>query len=279
MSDETPPDLAGLRLWIARLVRDYEQIAEAKKQDLTKRELREYRKALTSIQQACAGQANGAGKDRIRELVAAGVVSYASKGHELPRELVPEQLIIDLAVHSLWPLIVVPNLPKTYFKDLTEVSSEPIARLVAHARLSRTTGSLMTAQTFGRALAAVQFAPGVLNLLNDLADPKRGGCAFAAITLANTGSLPPHKSYSKAAVLWVLSAAVVGVIGNRADALLTSLITWLDENASSSSGSSSHHAYDHHGSASFEPHGHHHSGSNQNEGLARIVEDFLRDVF
>ncbi len=288
MSQTVPPDLPHLTMWISRIAADYERIAEAKKENLSKKEIRNYRRVLHSVGQTCAGGPSGPSKDQLRELIAAGAVSYASHGHQLPPEPVPEQLAVDLAVYSLWPIVQVPTLPNSYFKDLTEISSEPIARLVAHARLSRSSGSPMSALAFGRALTGVNFAPGLLNLLNDLADPRRGGCAFTAIMLASTGTVPERTNRVKTAALWVLMAAAAGVIGNRADDILTGLVDWLSNPTSTSDrGTSDHHSSEHSGSYSEGGHNahhdHHHGGSHHQgqggEGLARIVEDFIDGIF
>jgi hypothetical protein len=146
----------------------------------------------------------------------------------------------------------------------------------------------MSAQAFGRALTEVNFAPGLLNLLNDLADPGRGGCAFTAITLASTGTIPERMGRVKVATLWVLMAAAAGVIGNRADDILTGLLDWLSDPASTHSrGVPDHHSVGHSGSSSDVGHDahrdhHHHGGSHhqgQGEGLAHIIEDFIGRIF
>jgi hypothetical protein len=283
---DTPMDLPQLRFWLARLASDYEKILAEKNPPLTKRQKKDHRKALDSVKQTCDGNANGQGKSRVRELIAAGAISYGLSRHQPPDEPIPEQLIVDFAVFALWPLIVVPELPETYFDDLRTISSEPLARLVAHARLSRMTKSAMSAEDFSRALAGTNVARGVLNLLNDLADPQRGGCAFTAISIASTGTVPHGRPSPKVIAMWVLAAAGAGIIGNRADDAVTNAWDWLLDNADkhtvpqggthvgshSSSGSGS---QDHH----HQSHNNHSHNNHSGDGLLNVIDDIIQGLF
>lgn len=281
---DTPMDLPQLRFWLTRLASDYEKILTEKNPPLTKRQRKDHRKALASVRQTCEGSANGQGKNRVRELIAAGAISYGLSRHRPPDELIPEQLIIDFAVFALWPLIIVPKLPESYFDDLRVISSEPLARLVTHARLSRMTKSPMTAEDFARALAGSNVAAGVRNLLNDLADPQRGGCAFTAISIAGTGTVPHGRTSPKVIAMWVLAAAGAGIIGNRADDAVTKAWDWLDNADNHAIPQDGTHAT-HHSSSSSGPQDHHsgpqdhHHQSRGGDGLLNFIDDIIRDLF
>jgi len=275
VSHNNSRDLPQLRVLISRLAADYEQMMLARQLSLTRAEKRKHRNALRSAKNSCDGKISGAGKERIRELIAVGVSAYQPVG-ELPSDgLLPEQIAIDFAVSALWPLVVVPKLPKTYLDDLSQISSEPLARLVAHARIARTSGPGMGVTAFGQAIANSAFAPGVVNLLNDLADPRRGGCALAAISIANSGDMPPQRKSPKVVAAWLLSAAAAGVVGNRADDAVTNAVDWLHQSAHDSAAS---HGGSHH-STSASGSGGSHGNPQQGEGLARFIEEFIHSLF
>jgi hypothetical protein len=270
-------DLPQLRVWIARLASDYEQVLRSGQLPLTSTEKRKYRDAIRSAANSCEGKVSGSGKGRIRELIAVGVSGFYPIGELPPNSLLPEQIAIDFAVSALWPLVIVPKLPKSYLDDLSQISSEPLARQVAHARLARTSGPGMSVDAFGRAIANSAFAPGVLNLLNDLADPRRGGCALTAASIAGSGNKPPQEKPFKIAAAWLLSAAAAGVVGNRADDALTNTLDWLHQSAhnSATSHGDGHSASGNHSGGNHGNHGNRQSG----EGAARFIEEFIHSFF
>lgn len=267
-------DLPQLRVWIARLASDYDQTLRSGQLPLTPAEKRKYRDAIRSAGNSCEGKVGGSGKERIRELIAVGVSGFHPVGELPPDSLLPEQIAIDFAVSALWPLVIVPKLPKSYLDDLSQISSEPLARQVAHARLARTSGPGMSVEAFGRAIANSAFAPGVLNLLNDLADPRRGGCALTATSIAGSGSMPPQGKSFKIAAAWLLSAAAAGVVGNRSDDALTNALDWLHQSAHNAAAS---HGDGH--SASADHSGGNHGNPQRGEGAARFIEEFIHSLF
>lgn len=268
-------DLPQLRVWISRLAADYEQMIRSGEVALTRAEKKKHRQALRSAESSCEGKVGGAGKERLRELIAVGVAKYQPVVGLPPDSLLPKQIAVDFAVSALWPLVVVPKLPKSYLDDLSQISSEPLARLVAHARIARATGPGMGVKAFGEAIANSSFASGVLNLLNDLADPRRGGCALTAVSIANSGSIPPHRKSPKVVAAWLLGAAAAGVVGNRADDALTNVVDWLGQSAHDSVAS---HDAAHH-SASGSGAGGGHGNPQRGEGLARFLEEFIHSLF
>ncbi len=226
-SNLIPQDLLALRLWIDRLASDYERILSEERTDLRWRERRAHRKALRSLKRTCRGGPEGSAKNRIRELIAVGIVRYGIAQAPLPQGRVPRQVIVDFTTFALWPLVITPNLTQHHFRSLAEITSQPLANLVWNARLTQGTPSTISVAAFARKLAETELAPGILNLLGDLCDPLRGGTALIAINLAATGTLPPSRRSPKAMVAWILSAAAAGIIGNRTDAEWTTLWHWL----------------------------------------------------
>jgi hypothetical protein len=85
-SSDTPPDLASLRLAVGSLAADYDRALEEKAQSLSKKQRKEYRKRLDSLRRTCAGSPNSSSKDQLRELMAAGAMSYGLNGRQLPAE-------------------------------------------------------------------------------------------------------------------------------------------------------------------------------------------------
>ena len=142
------PGLPALRLWIDRLATDYEKILSEEVSDLSWRERKAYRKALRSLKQTCHGRLEGPAKDRIRELIAAGIVGYGIAQTPLPQGRVPKQVIVDLATFALWPLVITPNLTERHFRSLAEITTKPLADLVWKARLSREAPSSINAANF-----------------------------------------------------------------------------------------------------------------------------------
>jgi hypothetical protein len=236
MGDNTgplPPDLPTLRLWIDRLASDYEKILAEESSHFGRREKRAHRKALSSLQRTCHGSVEGPAKSRIRELIAAGVVRYGIEQSIIPASRVPKQVIVDFSVFALWPLVITRGLPEaSSFSSLQDITSERLAALVWEARASQQTSTPTSAGDFARRLADTTLAPGILNLLGDLSDPLRGGNALIAITFAATRAQPPKRPSPKTMIVWILSTAAGGVIGNNASQEWSTLWNWLMSNSS-----------------------------------------------
>ncbi|MGW7420705.1 hypothetical protein ACWGJB_11670 [Streptomyces sp. NPDC054813] len=185
----------------------------------------------------------------------------------------PEQVAVDFATFALWPIVEAPKLPEDWAEALQRITSEPVARIVMHARVSRHQGSPMTVMQFSRALAAVPVAAGILALLHDLNDPRRGGSALTAVSLAHNGSRPPLGSSAKTLALWTLAAAASGIVGDKADAEVTGFWDWMVANVTDShhSAGSSHSSGD---GPDMSNQGSHHK-NNQGEGLVKMIENFF----
>lgn len=263
------PELAKIRLWIQRVSRDYEQVAIEGRLGYFER--RRHRRKLKELRQAYDGSSIGSSKNTLRMLIAGGAMSYRSLDVISEREhQLPETLMIDFFTHCLWPIITAPKLPENWLENLYELTSPPVGRLVLQARVSRTTGNYMSMKTFYTILADALFAFGIVNLLDDLNDPKRGGSALAAISLGAKVKKPPIGS--KKLLVWLCGAGAAGVIGNRADALAVEAWDWLGTHL----GDSGHHGSSDHANHDNDLFGHKATNAHKSsEGLVAIIHNFF----
>jgi hypothetical protein len=226
----TPCDLPQLRLWISRIRSDYEELLQRRGIDPSSREIRAYRNTLVSVESTLNESPRGSGRDRVREILAVGIVNYGCTAAEFTEDSLAECVAIDLAVFALWPMVELPKLPANWQSALIEITSLPLTQLVFSARYERSSGYSVTAQEFGRKLAEIEYQPGILNLLHDIIEPRRGGCALTAVALASAGEVSPKKGLStKNLAKWAFAAAMGGIIGNRADDGLNDTYDWLME--------------------------------------------------
>jgi hypothetical protein len=207
----------AFRSWLGALVHSYDDnVARTPARAGSKRR---NRKRVAIAVSASAGSPSGSGKDALRGLLAAGIVYYSGLTKALPADVDSDQVLLDIAVVALWPVVLASKLPKRWFEDLSELSSPRVARVVSYARLSRTTGVQVGVVTFMRSLSQSAIAVGVRNLLEDMSDAKRGGAFLTAVAIANGSPQLPGQGKGVQVIKWVLGAAAAGVIGNRIDAL------------------------------------------------------------
>lgn len=252
-----------LRLWIDRLSNDAERQAAAPDKKLS----RAQRKKLRGVRDTLAGNPHGSDKECIRELLATGVVRYCQRLPDLPNGRLPSQIGPELVAFALWPIVLAPRLPADWYESLAEITSPAIARLVAHVRLSGTTGAEPEFSRFISELVDVPYAFGIANLLADLSDPRRGAGALTAVAVAAEAGEPPTSRGGRVLLLWVLGAAGAGVIGNRADALDNGLWEWIEQHVDGA-----HHVAssgDHDGAGGDHQQGNHHA---KGDGLISFVE-------
>lgn len=215
------PDLISLRLWLDHLYRDLEANTR-----ISTRERRKHRRRLEAIRRAHAPSAPGSGsKDEVRALIATGMV-YRVHCHERIRDAsLPEALILDFVVDALWPIVIARELPASWMIDLSSISSPELAQAVSRTRAMSGVDSFAQKRHFYERLSRTRVAIGVMNLLEDLGDP-RGGGPFVC-TLAEVDGMPSTRGLTPEALFrWTMigvggggAAAVAGIIGNRSDAL------------------------------------------------------------
>ncbi|MGQ0774665.1 MAG: hypothetical protein ACT4NY_09645 [Pseudonocardiales bacterium] len=106
-------DLRNLLLWIDRIKSDYEKVhpREWDNQD--------HKKNLESVKRILEGTSTGSAKGELRGLIATGVIHYMNSPQEIPREALPEILMLNFIVDALWPIVIAPNYPWSWHDALT----------------------------------------------------------------------------------------------------------------------------------------------------------------
>jgi hypothetical protein len=205
----TPLDLPRLRPWIGHLIENYDALVSRGDIGYSQREIGLYREALMSIGRACDGDFKRPVKARIRELLALGAASYALPAGAPPTQSLTGQQVIDFGVCCLWPLATVPDLPGTWLDSFLDIThSAGLASLVVQARYRSRISEAMSPSEFGQAMTEVSYAPGIRNLLDELADPRGAGCALAAMAIARTRYAPRRGASQKRVAKWALLAAI-----------------------------------------------------------------------
>lgn len=191
-----PLDLLTLRRWIDRIAADHRERAEAD---------RGHAERVSSVRAALDDEAAEEQRDVVRRLLVAGVCGYlAHAGDESPPRL-PEQVLLDVVVFALWPVVTARKLPRDWQGQLAEITSPRLAALVERTR--RSGGA---AEEFARAVARRSLYPAMSALFDDLADPRRGGALLTSMALV--GGLPkPSTGHARTVLSWV-----VGVAGGAA---------------------------------------------------------------
>lgn len=206
-----PFDLPNLRLWIDRISTDYKQIISDKQPQHTGKENAKHLAQLDALRQAVDESPRRSGdKDSLRRLMAGGIAQYLSRANQLPVGQLPEHLIMDVTLFALWPVLEAPRLPRSWQQDLAELTSPRIAAIMAEAWDAKATGHAVSIEALARFLAARPIANAVLNLFDDLGDPRRGGAALTAIAIACNLPQPPLGGGAKAIAAWI-SATLAGV--------------------------------------------------------------------
>ncbi|MGK5693939.1 hypothetical protein ACSNOJ_13725 [Streptomyces sp. URMC 128] len=221
--------LVELRAWITRIVGEF----ETRDRDRRGREARQARESRHQLdllrssledhsehRQVFPSDAQG-GKDALRRLLASGVARYlARSAPPASGAPLPEQVIVEIATVALWHVTLAPSLPDGWFDDLQYLTSPMLARSVRDARAARTG---LTFESFARSLAGKPLGVGLLNLFDDLGDPRRGGPALTALALAGHMDPPPRRGGAKAIVGWVLAGALGAGSADHADKLVNAI--------------------------------------------------------
>ncbi|MFI6040809.1 hypothetical protein ACIA8C_04190 [Nocardia sp. NPDC051321] len=250
----SPPDLIGLKDWIYRASSDFEERV-AQHSGLTWRERRRFRNEVESLRRTCDGSSHGRAENAVRQLLAAGAARYRAVSSSNQSGGTPEHAVLDFAVFAIWPVVIAPDLHEDWFEAIAKLTSPDIAKLVVHCRLYRISGNPMSPSELLAALSKIRFSSGIVNLMDDLSNPNRGGGALTALAIATEVELPPADRSGKKLAAWVfggvsavVGAAGAGVIGNRADAAALDLWDWLIHDSANDGSSGS-------GSSDFDPFG------------------------
>ena len=269
-----PFDLPNLRLWINRIISDYTQLISDQQSPSAKRETTRRLRQLDALYRSVNDPPKKS-KDRdfVRRLLAGGVAQYLSRAGQLPAEPLPEQIILDVTIFALWPIIEAPNLPPMWQQDLAELTSPRIASHIAAAREAKAAGNRIDVETLARELSDQPFTDAVLSLFEDLADPMRGGPALTAIALASGLPEPPYRGGAKATMAWVfvtLMGAAIGTATYDLDEKVNDLLETINNQAPT--------GYKGHQSAMP---GHHHGGGSapsHQQGGGHALDDFFEEL-
>lgn len=262
-----PSDLR-LRGMLGGVKDDPEDFLKRNWPELTRTERKKLSRELMDFREGVCGSPVGAPRAFLWQLVASGLASYA--GAEHPSQD-PARSAIEIAACALWPIVLADALKEGWYEALRGMSSEEIARLVAEARVANRMNGKLSADQFARFLTATPFAKGIMKLLDEMSDPRRGGASLTALAMAHGKPVPTNLSPQRV-ITWLGVAAGAGFVGNRADYAATQVWQWLSEQIANAAGersgsSTEWDASDLFGSSSKQ--------SNAHEGILQLIEDLF----
>lgn len=200
--DRRPLDLLALRLWVDRIAADYRAMVE----DTGDRTGAAHVRQLDLVRAGLAdsGPENERSKDVVRRLIVAGICGYLACPGAPPDKPVPEHILLDLIVFSLWPVVTARKLPTGWQGELAQITSPRLAALVERARNKHKP----SAEMFARTVADRSFSSAMATLFDDLADPRRGGALLTAMAIAGSLPAPPTGRWQgKKVAAWALVIA------------------------------------------------------------------------
>lgn len=214
--DVRSQDLLALQEWIASCCESYARQAHDEIRARVSTETR-----LRSVRNAVNSHGAQAGVDYMRQLLATGAFYYRVGGARPdPRAThVPRTIAIGMATEMLWVLVVIANLPPGWVENLVEVSDLTVAEAVAQARISE-----ISKIDFMRELSKMKYSCGIQRIFHDLNDPSRGGAYVLAIGQSYRKGKSTPMRLLLGGLKFTGTAAIVGIIGNRADALFQELM-------------------------------------------------------
>jgi hypothetical protein len=209
-----PLNLLALRLWVNRIAADYRTMVENAGDPVAAAHLRQIDLVLAGLDDS--GLENERRRDVIRRLLVAGIIAYLARPGPPPVQPLPEQILLDLIVFSLWPVVTAKRLPPDWQGDLAQITSPRLAALVERARDERRP----TPETFARTVANRSFSSAMVTFFDDLADPRRGGALLTAMAVAGGLPAPPTgRRHGKKVAAWTLAigggAALAEALRNR----------------------------------------------------------------
>ncbi|MFI9586773.1 hypothetical protein ACIHCQ_34210 [Streptomyces sp. NPDC052236] len=200
--DRRPLDLLALRLWVDHIAAHYRGMVEHTGGRAGATYLRQIDLVRAGLDDS--GPENERRKDAVRRLVVAGIIGYLARPGAPPDKPVPEQILLDLIVFSLWPVVTAKKLPPGWQGELAQITSPRLAALVERARDERKPA----AEVFARAVANKSFSSAMVTLFDDLADPRRGGALLTAMAIAGGLRAPPTgRQEGKKLAAWALAIA------------------------------------------------------------------------
>jgi hypothetical protein len=214
-----------LSLWLGRAARDFEdRLARIQTPGLRLNE-RRLRREFYGLQRDLEKRRGRSSRAFLRRLMASGVVRHGNPSVPPPADHLPEEIILGFAVHALWPIITTRDLPRGWVYALGEITSHEVVEAVIRSRNCPEDSSLIT---LTQNLTQLPCAVGILNLLDDLTDPRRGGAALLALSIAAGKDSRAARTNPRSLLKWTAAAAAGGIVGNRADAAAEEAWSWLD---------------------------------------------------
>ncbi|MGW6935826.1 hypothetical protein ACWGE0_37625 [Lentzea sp. NPDC054927] len=179
-----PLDLLTLRQWVEHIAAGQDQHAR-------------------QLDQVRAAVADPSTADAVRRLMIAGMVGYLARPGAPPDRPVAAQIVLDLVVFALWPVVTAKKLPPGWEGQLAQLTSPRLAVLVQRAREQPP-----APEEFARTLASRSFTSATAMLFDDLADPRRGGALLTAMALAGGLEAPPTaRGAGRKVAVWALVIA------------------------------------------------------------------------
>ncbi|MER7015446.1 hypothetical protein ABT324_28775 [Saccharopolyspora sp. NPDC000359] len=200
--DRRPLALPALRSWVDRIAADYRTMVEHADDRAGATHLRQL--DLVRAELDDTGPDDEQRRDAVRRLLVTGITSYLARPSIAPDQPVPEQVLLDLIVFALWPVVTAKKLPADWQGQLAQITSPRLAALVERARADRDPAP----EGFARTVANKSFSAAMATLFDDLADPRRGGAVLTAMALAGGLPAPPvGREAGRKVAAWALALA------------------------------------------------------------------------
>ena len=183
-------------------------------------------------------------QDRIRGMLAHGLVRFA-KDFASPDTATLPQLLPALATAAVYAVIVGPIIEQAWRKYIPALASEKVMIRMVKFTIEQTLDAVLAFGTrdhptvraqlpeLQRDLSAPIYQEGIRNLLDDLLDPRFGQPQLLVAIQQAFGAHAPDPTTITTMIrligVFLGTAAVGGIIGNRADALLERLIQLVQE--------------------------------------------------
>ncbi|MCD0444116.1 hypothetical protein LO763_10820 [Glycomyces sp. A-F 0318] len=207
-AERAPLDLYALRLWIDRIARDHRlRLDRGGGGPEGPGRLADVEAVLGGINDSPKARTR---QDMVPRLIIGGVVAYLGRAGHAPRTPLPEQVLLDLIVFGMWPIVTARKLPEHWQGQLSMLTSPRLAALVARAREAHRSDGEAAAEDFARRVADRDFAPAMINLFDYLGDPRRGGALLASMAVVG-GLEQPSGRGARKVLTWV-----VGIAGGAA---------------------------------------------------------------
>lgn len=211
-----PLDLLKLRLWLDRIIEEYRARGSAEPGGHDNRTLERVERLASQIDdpptQAWSNRSDNS-RSEVERLVVLGIAGYLERAAQSPPKRVPGQVLLDLLVFGMWPVVTAKRLPENWRESLSLISSPRITDLVERARADHAARRKDAADRFAQGVASQDFSTAMLMLCEALSDPSGAGAALASMAVA-AGLRPARFTWPRDILKWMLGTAMgAGAIG------------------------------------------------------------------